>query len=78
VYNVGKLDFQANLCEAFAEDKKQHDCGELVLGWRVQQRLFSTISEQNFNQNIGEVAYSIYLAVYWPIAQNVGLDSELG
>jgi len=27
------------------------------------KRLFSTISEQNFNQNIGEIAYSIYLAV---------------
>jgi len=26
-------------------------------------RLFSTISEQDFNQNV-EVAYSIYLAVY--------------
>jgi len=36
------------------------------------KRLFSTISEQNFNQNIGEIAYSIYLAVCWPIAQNVG------
>jgi len=38
VYNVGELDFQANLCEAFAEDKKQHYSGELVLGWRVQQK----------------------------------------
>jgi len=28
------------------------------------KRLFSTFSEQDFNQNIGEVAYSIYLAVY--------------
>ena len=36
------------------------------------KRLFSTISEQDFNQNVREVAYSIYLAVYWPIAQNVG------
>jgi len=26
--------------------------------------LFSTISEQDFNQNAGEVAYSIYLAIY--------------
>jgi len=26
--------------------------------------LFSTFSEQDFNQNIREVAYSIYLAVY--------------
>ena len=30
------------------------------------------INEQGFNQNVEEVAYSIYLAVYWPIAQNVG------
>ena len=30
------------------------------------------INEQGFNQNVGEVAYSIYLTVYWPIAQNVG------
>ena len=30
------------------------------------------ITEQGFNQNVGEVAYSIYLAIYWPIAQNVG------
>ena len=30
------------------------------------------ISEQGFNQNVGEVAYIIHLAVYWPIAQNVG------
>jgi len=33
VYNVRKLDFQSNLCVAFAEDKKQHYCGDLVLGW---------------------------------------------
>jgi len=32
----------------------------------------STFSEQDFNQNLGEAAYSIYLAVYWPTAQNVG------
>jgi len=30
---VRKLDFQADLCEAFAEGKKQHYCGDLVLGW---------------------------------------------
>jgi len=36
------------------------------------KRLFSTIREQDFNQNVGEVAYSIYLAVYRPVAQNVG------
>jgi len=28
------------------------------------KRLFSTTSEQDFNQNVGEVAYSTYLAVY--------------
>ena len=37
-----------------------------------RKRLFSTMSEQDFNQNVGEVTYSIYLAAYWPIAQNVG------
>ena len=30
------------------------------------------MSEQDFNQNVVEVAYSIYLAAYWPIAQSVG------
>jgi len=29
------------------------------------KRLFSTIGEHDFNQNVGEVAYSIYLAVHW-------------
>jgi len=38
VYNVTKLHFQGNLCEVFAEDKKQHFCGDLVLGWVVLQR----------------------------------------
>jgi len=33
---------------------------------------FSTKREQDFNQNVEGVAYSIFLAVYWPIAQNVG------
>jgi len=35
VYNINirKLHFQANLCEVVAEDKKQHYCGDLVLGW---------------------------------------------
>jgi len=37
-YNVRKLHFQANLCEAFAEDKQQHNCGYLVLGWAVLQK----------------------------------------
>jgi len=35
VYSIRKLDFQANLCESFPEDKKQHFCGDLVLGWGV-------------------------------------------
>jgi len=38
VYNVTKLLFQANPCEFFAEDKKQHYCGDLVLGWAVLQK----------------------------------------
>jgi len=37
VYNVRKLHFLTNLCEAFAEDKKQHYCGDLFLGWAVLQ-----------------------------------------
>jgi len=32
IYYCRKLDFQANLCEAFSEDKKQHYRGDLVLG----------------------------------------------
>ena len=35
VYNIRKLGFQANLCEAFAEDKKQDYCGDLRLRWEV-------------------------------------------
>ena len=38
VYNVRKVDFQANLCEAFDEDKKQHYCGGLVWGWGVSHK----------------------------------------
>ena len=57
----------------FAKDKKQHYCGDLVLGWEFSKRLFSTISDQDFNQNVGEVAYSICSVAYWPIAQNVGI-----
>jgi len=38
VYNVIKLHLQANLCEDFAEDKQQHFCGDLVLGWAVLQK----------------------------------------
>ena len=30
------------------------------------------MSEQNFNQNVGEVAYTIYQTVDWPVVQNVG------
>ena len=41
-----------------------------------RKRLFSTISEKDFSQDVGEVAYSIYLAVYWPIAQNVEIWPE--
>jgi len=32
------MDFQANLSEAFAEDKKQHYCGYLVLAWWNSQK----------------------------------------
>jgi len=35
MHNVRKFDFQANLCEAFAEDKEQHCFGDLVFGWGV-------------------------------------------
>jgi len=38
VYKVRKLRFQANLCEAFAEKKQQHYCGDLVLGWAIFQK----------------------------------------
>jgi len=37
-YNVRKLHFQANLCEVSAENKEQHYCGDLVLGWVVLQK----------------------------------------
>ena len=50
---------------------KQHYCGYLVSDGEFSKRLFSTISEQDLTQNVGEVAYSIYLAVCWPTAQNV-------
>jgi len=30
--NLRKLHFQANLCEVFAEDKKQQYCGDFLLG----------------------------------------------
>jgi len=32
--NVRKLHFQVNLCEVFAEDKQQYNCGDLFLGWQ--------------------------------------------
>jgi len=38
VYNVRKLHFQANICEVFAEDKKQHYCRDLFLGGAVLQK----------------------------------------
>jgi len=71
VYILESSIFRQISAKLFAEDKKRHYCGDLVLGWGVYQRLFSTISEQDFNQN-DEVAYSIYITVYWPIAQKVG------
>ena len=47
VYIVRKLHFQVNLCEVFAEDKKQHYCGDLVLGWVVLQKtVFNHVAEQ--------------------------------
>jgi len=38
VYSVRKVDFQANLCETFDEDKKQHYCGDLVWGLGVSHK----------------------------------------
>jgi len=38
MHDVTKLHFQTNLCEAFAEDKQQHCCGDLVLWWAVLQK----------------------------------------
>jgi len=31
IYNAKKLHLQANLCEVFAESKKQSYCGDIVL-----------------------------------------------
>jgi len=56
--------FRQISAKLFPKTKKQHSCGDVVLGWAVWKRLSSTISEQDFNQTVGEVAYSIYLAVY--------------
>jgi len=64
VHTMLELDFQAYICEAFAEDKKQHYCEDLVWDVELIKKLFSTISEQDFNQNVGEVAYSIYVSEY--------------
>ena len=63
VYILESSIFRQISAKLFAEDKKRHYCGDLVLGWGVYQILFSTISEQDFNQN-DEVAYSIYITVY--------------
>jgi len=38
VCNVRKLHLQENLRKAFAEDKKQNYCGDLVIGWAVLQK----------------------------------------
>jgi len=35
IYSIRKLRFQENICNVFDEDKKQHYCGDLVLGWAV-------------------------------------------
>jgi len=44
IYYCRRLDFQANLCEAFSEDKKQHYCGDLVLGWAdLQKTVFNLL-----------------------------------
>jgi len=58
------LDFQANLCEAFGEEKSSTIVETYFWDGKFSKRLFSTVSEQDFNENVGEVAYSIYLAVY--------------
>ena len=35
---VRNLHFQANLWEVYAEDKQQHYCEDLALGWAVLQK----------------------------------------
>jgi len=40
LHTMLELDFEANLCEAFAEDKKQHYCGDLVWDVELFKRLF--------------------------------------
>jgi len=54
-YNVRKLHFQANLCEVLAENKQQHYCGDLVLGWVVLQKTVFNHCKQAFHQNFREV-----------------------
>jgi len=61
---VSKLDFQANLCEAFAKVKKAALLWKLRFGMGSFTKDSQTISEQDFTQNVGEVSSSIYLAVY--------------
>ena len=68
VYNARKLHIHANLYDAFAEDKKQHCCGDKFVNGQFCKRLSSTISEQDFNENSGEV----FTEIYWPIAANAG------
>ena len=60
VYNARKLHIHANLYDAFAEDKKQHCCGDKFVNGQFCKRLSSTISEQDFNENSGEVFTEIY------------------
>ena len=68
VYKVRKLRFQANLCEAFAEKKQQHYCGDLVLGWAIFQKTDFNHQERGFPSKLER---SIDLAIYCPIAQNL-------
>jgi len=56
--------FRQTSAKLLPKTKKQHYCGDLVLEWEFSKRLLSTINEQDFNQNVGEVACSIYLSVY--------------
>ena len=57
----------------FPKTKKQNHCRDLVLEWAVLQKnvFICSINEERFTQHVGEVASSIYLAVYWPTAQSV-------
>jgi len=65
VYRLKSKIFRQISAKLLPKTKMQLYCGELVLGWEVLTiSETSTISEQDFNQNVGEVAHSIYLAVY--------------